>query len=179
MSGLYANIADAAAALTLLTEQLQAHAASTKAEDSRLRSEIADARLAIGAGTAGFDLALIALAETVLEVRGQYTRAGEDRASVIRDALAQVATGKKQGYRDLWSCAFGTKNYAHWCGQRADHEYGYGPKHGSVVFSVGLRSDIRARLPQELTEAERIACVYFLTKLEEIQAVRAAVEVAA
>lgn len=170
----YANIADAAAAETRLSAELAKHLATSKATESSLRAQIAFAKQAVAVGAAGIDLAQIAAAEAVLEIGGRYANGGEERAGVIRDAIAEISTGEKgPRYSSLWERYFGTKNYDRWRGQRVDCTYGCGPTHGSVVFSVGLRRDIRSREMEVLTDAERIACVYYLTNLEAIQAHRA------
>ena len=36
---------------------------------------------------------------------------------------------------------YGIKDYAHFGDQREDHEYGRGPRHGSIVFSIGRGSN--------------------------------------
>lgn len=179
MSTAYATISDAAAARHRLASELANHLQSSKKEEARLRQELEHAHAAVRVGSAGLDLAAIALAESILEVRGQYEKAGSDRAGVLRDAVAEIATGEKQGYRGLWVESFGTKAYAHWYGQRCDCQYGMGPSHGSLIFTVGLRREVRERMPRELTQAERDACVYYLENLQAIQARRAQSEVAA
>jgi hypothetical protein len=172
MSTVFTRIDEAAAAKHRLSNELATHLAGAKREEARLRAEIQVADAAVRVGAEGFDLARIALAEKTLAVLGSYAKAGQDRASVVSDAIAQIATGEKQGYRGLWLEAFNTKDYAHWHGQRSDHEYGFGPKHGSIIFSVGLSSQVRQREVKELTDAEKDACVYYLTNLERIQAAR-------
>lgn len=170
----YANIADAAAARTRLSAELAKHLATSKATEGTLRAQIAAADQAVAIAAAGMDLEQIAAAEAVLEVRGLYRFGGEDRASVLRDAIAEISTGcKGTTYRSLWQAYFGTKDYAHWHGQRCDCQYGLGPSHGSIVFSIGLQRSIRSREMEVLSDAERAACVYYLTNLDSIQAQRA------
>lgn len=173
MSSQYLSIADAAAAKHKLTRELAVHLDTSKREESRIRFELSLAEQAIQVASQGIDLQLISVAESVIYVGGSYTNAGEDKRSVLDDAIAQIATGEKQSRSNLWSEYFGTKDYAHWHGQRSDHGYGYGPRHGSVIFSIGFKLPVRDRCPQELTEEERQACVYYLTNLERIQSERA------
>lgn len=52
---------------------------------------------------------------------------------------------------------FGAKDYNRWSGQREDHEYGYGPKHGNTVFALGLKQPNR-----KLTDHEIECCLYYL-----------------
>jgi hypothetical protein len=113
----------------------------------------------------------IKLAESIMDF-GEWARGGEDRKSVMDDAIMQLTTGLpiRKDYCDLWVTYFGTKNYAHWSGQRSDHTYGYGPKHGSTCFSVGLKRAVRDRKPQHLMPDEVDACLYYLMNIERIQA---------
>ena len=57
-----------------------------------------------------------------------------ERAAMIEEAIARIqenpASALRAGY-------LGFKNYAHFGDQRCDCEYGYGPNHGSIVFSIG------------------------------------------
>lgn len=120
----------------------------------------------------GLDQEKIALAQTVVSVFGRYEDGGKDRDSVLSDAIRQFATGApvRQRYGDLWHVYFGTKNYADWRGQREDHDYGYGPRHGATVFAIRLRDEVR-KAPQYNLTAEQIeACIYFLTNLPRVEA---------
>ena len=53
-------------------------------------------------------------------------------ASAIRMIQENPTGALKKGY-------VGIKNYASFGDQREDHEYGFGPRHGSIVFSIGRR----------------------------------------
>lgn len=144
-------------------ELLKAHEASSVKESARLNKLIASENRAARLLAEGLDLNTISLAESILAV-GKYSNGGDERASVIRDAIAWLAgTGVRGNLKIEY---FGTKQYDRWYGQRSDHSYGYGPKHGSILFSVGLRDDARHR---ELTQEERDAAIYYLMNLEKIQ----------
>lgn len=168
----YRSIAEAAAARHRIGIALEAHIKAAQSAETQLRAELKAACAAVSTASAGLDLAKIAEAESILEVRGKYATAGQDRASVLRDAVAQIATGEKCGYSDLWEVNFGTKDYSGWHGQRSDHTPFCGPRHGSIIFSIGLHQEVRNRAPRQLTDAERDACVYYLENLEAIQASR-------
>lgn len=151
-------------------------AAETEAWSKRkagFDASIAECNRIITLAGNGFDTIKIALAETVLDV-GQYAKGGRDRASVVADAIKQLATGEpiRRFYGDLWHVKFATKNYDAWSGQRSDCEYGYGPRHGSICFAVGLKREVRARDPQSLTAAETEAAIYYLHNLKAIQAAK-------
>lgn len=154
-----------------LKQELADHNAAAADKANDLKSQIARHQRTVEISSAMLDQKKIDFAYSVLEIRGRYERAGEDRESVIRDAVAQIATGiVKDSYSDLRSRYFGTKSYAHWHGQRSDHPYGYGPKHGSTIFSVGLHSDYREGGVEGLTDEQREAAIYLLTRLEAVQA---------
>ena len=157
-----------------LRNKLCAHEDTAKAKSSEMRSEIADLQRLINLDSALLDCAKINLAQSVIFVRGQYTHAGDERTSVISDAVHQIATGEKRGYRGLDHENFGTKSYDRWHGQRCDCQSGMGPKHGSIIFQVGLRKDARDRGGvTALTDDEREATIYMLTRLEAVQSAEA------
>lgn len=132
-------------------------------ESARFNKLIASENRAARLLAEGLNLNIISLAESILAV-GKYANGGDERGSVIRDAIAWFAgTG---GRGNLKIEYFGTKQYDRWYGQRSDHGYGYSPKHGSIIFSVALRDDARHR---ELTPEEREAAIYYLMNLEKIQ----------
>lgn len=173
------TLTETARELFALLEQAEAYEKESAAEILRLRREIADRKNILNQAEAGLDPEKIALAETVLQVRGEYARAGEDRASARQDAIRQLSTGKAENaYKDLWSNYLGTKNYDRWHGQRCDCSYGMGPRHGSIIFSIGLTDETRRRDPRELSAEETEAAIYYLFNLERIQEARKAAQAA-
>lgn len=156
-----------------------AHDEAAAKKRAELTNKIASIKEAIGLQSAHLDQAKIATAETVLSISGLYSDGGTDRASCVADAIKQIATGAALGpYKDLWREYFGTKRYDGWYGQRSDHLYGYGPRHGSIIFRVGVRDGLRKK-QAELSADEVEACVYYLTNLERIQDTRVAARQAA
>lgn len=137
-----------------------------KATRTAIQERIAKIRQTVNESVAGLDSDQIALAETVLCVHGSYASAGADRASALHDAIKELSLN---GGGKLWEQHFSTKNYDRWHGQRSDHGYGYGPKHGYLIFSIGIPLDIRKRDPQHLSPEEVEAAVYYLTHLSRIQ----------
>ena len=105
---------------------------------------------------------MLKLAESVIEVRGSYDKAGDDRVHALQKAIDDLATGATS----LKKTYFGTKQYAHWHGQFIECSYGMGPAHGSVIFSIGIR---RSELGRDLTEPEIEAALYYLRNLQRIQ----------
>jgi len=162
--------------LAELRATLKSHDEAAKQQTATLTADIAARQAIVNQSEAGLDAEKIALAKTVIFVRGEYAKAGEERASAKADAIRQLATGEpiRQTYGDLWLVAFGTKNYDRWSGQRCDCTYGMGPSHGYICFQIGLHSDVRKRDPKALTEAETEAAIYYLTHLDRIQEADAA-----
>lgn len=158
-----------------LRADLSSHETAAKARSDAIRSEIAELSRSVALDGAMLDQEKISLARTVLYVRGSYERAGEDRASVIQDAVAFFATGPRP-YKDLRQDYFGTKNYDRWSGQRSDHPYWAGPSHGTICFKVGLTDAGRKR--DGFTPEEVEACLYLLTRIEAIQKAEASARAA-
>lgn len=161
--------------ISALRADLSAHEAEAKARADAIRAEIVALSRALALDGAMLDEGKIALARTVVYVRGHYSKAGEDRASVIQDAISFFASGPKP-YKDLRQGYFGTKNYDRWSGQRSDHPYWAGPSHGSICFAVGLTNDARKR--DEFSADEVEACLYLLTRVEAIQSAEASAKAA-
>lgn len=124
----------------------------------------------------GLDSEMIAVAATVIYVGGSYAKAGEDRGACREEAIQRILTGGGE----LFSEYCGTKSYDRWNGQHSNHSYGCGPRHGSILFEIGLTREVRSRDPKALTEDEINAAVYYLRNLERIQEAKAkAAQVAA
>lgn len=58
---------------------------------------------------------------------------GNIRLKAIEDAISEII---KNGNKALLEEYIGVKNYAGFGDQRKDHKYGYGPRHGHIVFSI-------------------------------------------
>lgn len=141
-------------------ERITKHDAEAVAERKRLVAAHEAVRHQIGNAKAGLDNDRITSGLSVLKVYGSYINGGTEKASVIRDAVDWLATGKCGAYRGLGELDFGTKSYDRWYGQRSDHEWG-GPRHGSIIFQIGLK-DRKA----DLTEDQRSDAIYFLLNIE-------------
>lgn len=59
---------------------------------------------------------------------------GIPRNGLIEEAIAAI---QKDPIAALSREYFGIKNYATFGDQREDHSYGFGPKHGTIVFRIG------------------------------------------
>lgn len=164
------SLTDLIVTIGRLTAEMDASIAEASARHSAMAARIARYKQDLGRASLGLDLDKIAEAETVLAVRGAFAKAGAERESARQDAikwLAAQAGGDPCSERlNLRAEYFGTKSYDRWHGQREDHAYGYGPRHGSTIFEIGLRNDARKR---DLTPAEVEAAIYYLLNLEAIQ----------
>ena len=104
-----------------------------------------------------YNIDKIEQAKDILLVEG-IPYAGYNEASrAIEDAILDVAKGVVY----MRSKYIGCKNYEGWTCQREDHPYGYGPRHGSTVFKLGLRDSTKI-----LSEEDIEACLYFLNSLK-------------
>lgn len=134
-----------------------------------LRAEYAQAAERAQMIGTGIDEEKVLHAEHIIYVYGSYANGGEDRASVIEDAITDILSGGAKLKREH----FGTKSYDRWYGQRSDHTYGCGPRHGSIIFDVGLSKSVRSRSDDApLTPEEIEIAIYYLRNIERIQAAK-------
>src|SRR5882724_8198923 len=121
------------------------HATWLTACDARLKELAARTSLLLD----GVDLARIDRAYALLRIRGDANKVivsadghGRDaRQCALADAkrwLAENPARLKEQY-------IGVKNYASFGDQRSDCPYNLGPKHGDIVFSIGLTEEARKR----------------------------------
>lgn len=95
--------------------------------------------------------------------RGHWQETGPRRTSSdvglqIDRAIEDLQAGCPVMKREY----FGIKAYDRWPSQVENHRYGFGPKHGSIWFSIGLKN------PQvDLTDEQTIACIQWLRALRE------------
>jgi hypothetical protein len=167
------DLTTAAKELHGLRLDLQKHLDEATKQETFLRGQIQARVNVLESAADGIDHDKVTLAKTVLSIRGTYAKAGEDRKSVISDAVKQLSTGEpaRPHYGDLWQYYFGTKSYDRWHGQRSDHPYHMGPGHGSIIFSVELTDRVRKnRTHADLTADEIEAAIYYLMNLERVQA---------
>lgn len=111
------------------------------------------------------DLARIDRAKKVLYTMGSFACAGEDRFGAVDLAKRDVIEGG--GW--LWKGIRGTKDYDRWHGQGVDCEYGMCPRHGSIIFEIGIPRDRRAQ-EHKLTPEEIEDALYLLLNIEAVTA---------
>lgn len=178
------SIVDLRFALDESCQTLSAYKKESEKEIARLTAIVEKCRREYGLATdQSLDIARIRNAESILEIRGSIgirrTSYGEllqrglgDDLSVVNDAIRWMAGSLEYtAWNDLNRNYYGVKNYDRWTRQRTDCEYGMGPSHGSIVFSIGLNREHRGK---GLTEQQRSDCIYYLEamkagKLESIK----------
>lgn len=129
-----------------------------KSELERIRKEIANMEDKKQLLASDVDIEKVDVARSVIKIRGEFA---ESRAEslCVGAAINDIANGCKHLSKQF----YGVKIYSSFGEQRCDCEYGYGPRHGSIVFSVGLHNP-----RQELTEHERECALYYLINLKKI-----------
>lgn len=104
----------------------------------------------------GIDLEKVAVAETLLEIRGLDNGRFNERC--VMEAIKDIASGTNKMKKEY----FGVKNYEGWTNQECDCRYGYGPTHGHITFSVGYKRNV---LGIDLTDDQKESCLYYLNLL--------------
>lgn len=145
-----------------ITDEIKRHEKALAGREADLRL-VEEERAHAFAGT---DPEARNLATHVIAVRWRRSeRYNEFDAGVVKAAIADLAAGAATMRTEY----IGVKNYEGFFHQREDHKYGYGPKHGTIVFSVGLTEATRRRLRDggELTGEETDAAITYLLNLEK------------
>lgn len=159
--------------------RISEHASFLTATDAEL-AQLADAETLI---VGGIDYARLERARQIIAVEGEATktvlsfphggtRYGHGvRLQALADAKADLAGGGDK----IGRCYFGVKNYDGFGDQRNDSEYGMGPRHGSIVFSIGLTPAMRQRVRTgpHLEDHEIEDALYLLSALPKIEQLRA------
>ena len=163
--------------LRRLEELLAAEKKAAEERFAALEQQIQDHRFTIGSTEMGLDAEKIAVAQTILEIRGDLAplvpygagarSAAPRRAAAVRKAMDDLADEENPG-GGLWRRYRGVKNYDRFGDQGCDCSYGMGPRHGHIVFEVGFRREFLS-LKRELTPPQVEACVYYLANLQRIQ----------
>lgn len=136
-------------------DRVKEHADWLKACDAKLKA-FAERTLLLSEGA---DLARIDRARKILQVRGDANEVVSDREghgrTVRRDKIEAAKRCLAENPAWLKSQYFGVKNYASFGDQGSDCEYGMGPRHGTIVFSIGLTDEARKRdlTPDEIEDA--------------------------
>ncbi len=115
------------------------------------------------ATSANLDIEKIQIATSIIYVRGNpYGEADRNyyKLSIAEYAMIDIANDCPH----LKTQYYGNKTYGSYY-QRDDHEYGYGPKHGSTQDEIGLIGR-GSKIPND---EEKDACIYYLKNYKAIQ----------
>jgi len=85
----------------------------------------------------------------VIKVSGIPTR---EREYLIEEAIRLIQANPETAMKTEY---LGIKNYASFGDQREDHTYGMGPRHGTIVFSIGRCGEAPV-LPEDIDELIRV-----------------------
>lgn len=105
----------------------------------------------------GFSPEKIEEARKIIYIYGLHHYGYGDTKKAVEDAINALAHGGESLYTQYIGC----KNYAGYC-LREDHPYGYSPKHGSIVFKIGLRDPSYILASQDIE-----ACLYYLNTIKD------------
>lgn len=157
--------------ITEAQEKLRAERKAWEEREEGLKAElelVREVRVHLIAGTPPADRLLATHVVNVSWTTDQAKPQPEKHdltAIITLDAIKDVAAGAPR----LRERYFGRKFYEAF-DQREDHKYGFGPKHGTIVFRIGLTQAVLDRLEEggELTQEERDAVILYLTKLPKV-----------
>ena len=138
-----------------------------ESEKQILQADILELKRLENVAENGLDLDKIQIAETVIYVSGNpYGQTSGDARTIAECAIIDIANDCIK----LRAEYFGNKRYSGYY-QRSDHEYGMGPKHGSIVDEIELTREFRKGLAGDakLTDEQKDACIYYLKNYELIK----------
>ncbi|OAT32031.1 hypothetical protein M975_1923 [Buttiauxella brennerae ATCC 51605] len=153
--------------LTLRKQQLESDRTALRkhyeSESNRLASELVKVSEQLNFVNAGLNEVMIQRGKEI--VYFGKSENNSKRKECVTDAISDLASGCER----LKTRYFGTKNYDRWSDQREDHEYGYGPRHGCMVFKVGLTTAARLMVSNGTMNDHDIECaIYCLMNIDQI-----------
>ncbi len=147
-------------ALTLEAEALHFEFELNAARQRSIRYRLNEIDVFMGINGA-LDMDRMREAAAVLELRGEAPRGEFPQIDEgYRRARQEIA----RGGGSLKTTYVGFKDYDRWHAQESSHPYGFGPKHGNIIFSIGLAPGVRER---GLTAPEIESALYALTAVQE------------
>lgn len=117
----------------------------------------------MGMARAGIDTEKVERGLEVISVKGKADKSGQ----VITKAINDLAVGCPH----MKSEFFGVKVYSGFGEQFCDCSYGYGPRHGSIVFSVGLTESAIKRI-RDGASIDTDSAIYVLLNWNQIAAAK-------
>ena len=143
-----------------LKEEIKSH----NNKVSVLEKQISELKRLESIGENNIDLEKVRVAEKILSVGGNPYGKTDDvikfgYKTIAEQAIIDIADGCPHLKRRY----FGNKRYEGFY-QGCDCEYGYGPRHGSIVDRIELRNT-----QKELSDEEKDACIYYLKNYVKIK----------
>lgn len=159
----------------LLGEETTRH----QKEVARRRTEISRIKSLVDYAERGGSIEDAIVARRVLQITWARTpaagqpRFGAPNSGPLKQTpeVFQQINNAIERLRDKWT-VFGTsylgvKDYAEWDSQIHNSDYGYGPTHGNIWFSIGFQPSYRDTGLLSVTEEERLACIRYLAAIRD------------
>lgn len=115
----------------------------------------------------GFDADQLVIAQRVVNVKWIGPTGLRRDTNEVHACFNSARQAVREGGAVLLTSYLGVKAYDQFASQAVTCQYGYGPRHGSVWFSIGLQPEYWARAEKPLTEDEILAAVSYLTAVEQ------------
>jgi len=170
--------AGAAEAVRTVDADIVSMQTTYNADLAKLKLLRAKAQEIIDHAERGGDAESFVVAQRILEIRwgrklGKQQRYGDSpRTGPVRvtgEVTSQINAAIDELRRDgdyMTRGYFGVKQYDQWDSQVENHPYNYGPRHGSIWFSIGFQRPYRDA-ENRPSEDERLACIRYLTAVRD------------
>ncbi|HHX31451.1 MAG TPA: hypothetical protein GX712_02540 [Bacteroidales bacterium] len=144
-----------------------------KKEQAKLNSEIQELLRLENVAHNGLDLDKIQIAEKLIWIRGNPFGKTSDVTKFGGIVIAECAIiDIAEDCKKMRTQFFGNKKYEGFY-QRCDCEYGYGPRHGSIVDRIGLIDK-----EHQFTDDEKDACIYYIKNYNAVKEAKAKLQTA-
>lgn len=145
-------------AIAEVNSQIESAAKTHEENLKNLNMRLVQLRERLNYSKASLDQEKVRSGLSVVSITGRLS------SQVRRDAVGDAINALASGGNVLKKRFIGVKNYSSFGDQRCDCEYGFGPKHGHIVFKVGLTTDCR----QVITGDQVEAAIYVLLNIDEV-----------
>jgi len=144
-----------------------------KKEQAKLNSEIQELLRLENVAQIGLDLDKVQIAEKLIWIQGNPFRKTSDVTKFSGVVIAECAIiDIAEDCKKMRTQFFGNKEYVSFY-QRCDCEYGYGPRHGSIVDRIGLIDT-----NHQFTDDEKDACIYYIKNYNAVKEAKAKLQTA-
>lgn len=142
-------------------EEILAMRDDLKKKEEPLLTRIKDLKRLKEMDLTGLDNKRTLEAENILIIRQREALYKDDQWA-ISEAIKDILND----FNNLKTSYIGTKNYDGWNHQGVNWtEYGYGPRHGSIVFSIGMKESAR-KVKFMFNDYQKSCCIYLLENLK-------------